>query len=271
MASPSGGQFIIGPPIGFTSVSMAVNSGNGIPGASSVAGTFNIEVFTAAGATLPANPDTGFKDAILDPNGSLTGNFLNTSTTPGGSSLTLGSGNYTITDQVTVAGRGVTSVTLGSGNQRVVGGPGDTLRGGSGSGILDGIQQFQGGPETIIGGSGPTTVFGGPGDSVVAGAGNTYVDGTAGGMKIGVGSAGTDTFIGTSSTNTISGAANFGGADTFTGGAAAVNIQSLGKGDVVNFANQTGNATITANANTKITHGRLSELTHERSGGIGGG
>ena len=38
------------------------------------------------------------------------------------------------------------------------------------------------------------------------------------------------------------------GVDTLTGGAAQVQVQGLGSGDVINFAGQTGNASINATA-----------------------
>ncbi len=69
-------------------------------------------------------------------------------------------------------------------------------------------------------------------------------------MAITVGSGGTDTIIG--STARAPGT----GVDTLTGGAAAVQIEGLGKGDVVNFAGQTGAATINATAgNIAVTLG----------------
>ncbi len=88
-----------------------------------------------------------------------------------------------------------------------------------------------------------------------------YVDGSAGGMKIAVGSGGTDIIIGS-----ISAAAGA-GPDTLTGGAAAVQIQGLGKGDVVNFAAQTGAASINATVgNIAVTLGGGSALVF---GGLG--
>jgi hypothetical protein len=128
-------------------------------------------------------------------------------------------------------------ITLAPGPQTVTGGAGDTIVGNTGPDVINGLA----GSESIIGGSGATTVFGGLGDTIAAGSGNTYIDGTAGGMKIAVGSGGTDTIIGSIS---AAGA----GVDTLAGGAALVQVQGLGKGDVVNFAAQTGNATVNATA-----------------------
>ncbi len=239
MASPTGGRFIVGPPAGFSSTTLGINNGTSVFPAP-VAGSFNIEVFTAAGVTTLPALDSGFQAGIIDPNGTLVAPGVLTGTT-----LRLFTGDYAVTDSVTGnAAQGAATIILGSGNQRIVGAPGDTVQGGSGTQILDAIEQFAGGAETIIGGSGPTTVFGGPGDSVVAGSGNTYIDGTAGKMAIRVGTGGNDSIVGTAATNTISGAA--GGPDTIGGGAATVQIQGLGKGDVVAFGNQTGTASINA-------------------------
>ena len=242
MASPTGGRFIVGPPTGFPAVTLALNNGSG-PSQSAVTGNFNIEVFTAAGLTSLPTLDSGFQAGILDPNGTVVAQGTGGALT--GTNLALFSGNYAITDSVTGnVLQTAASVILGSGNQSIVGAPGDTIQGGSGSQVINAVTNFAGGAETVLGGSGPTTVFGGPGDSVVAGSGSTYVDGTAGKMVIGVGSGGTDTIVGTSAPNSQTGTTA--GPDTINGGSAAVNIQGLGKGDVINFGNQTGTATINA-------------------------
>ena len=205
-----------------------------------VTGNFNIEVFTAAGLTTLPTLDAGFQAGVIDAGGTLIApGFLT------GNTLRLFTGNYQVSDTVTGnALQTSATIVLGSGNQTVVGAGSDTIQGGSGSQVINAITQFFTGAETILGGSGATTVFGGPFDSVVAGAGNTYIDGTAGKMAIRVGSGGTDSIVGTSAANSIVGGSA--GPDTIFGGAAAVKIQSLGQGDVVSFANQTGNATINA-------------------------
>src|SRR5713226_6068724 len=261
MASPTGGRFIVGPAAGFSSTTLGINDGANPIFPAPVAGNFNIEVFTAAGVTALPALDTGFQAGIIDPGGTLVAPGALTGTT-----LRLFTGDFAVTDSVTGnAAQGAATIILGSGNQRVVGAPGDTIQGGSGTQVLDAIQQFAGGAETIIGGSGATTVFGGPGDSVIAGSGSTYVDGTAGKMVIGVGSGGTDSIIGTAAVNTISGAAT--GPDTIRGGAAAVQIQGLGKGDVISFGNQTGDATINATVgNIAVTLGAGAATVY---GGIG--
>jgi hypothetical protein len=243
MASPGGGRFLIGAPTGLSGTILGVNDGTNPVFPAAVAGSFNVEVFTAAGVTTPTPLAAGFQAGVLDPGGNLV-------TAPGfltGTTLTLATGDYLVVDSVTgAAGQGTANIVLGSGNQTVVGAPGDTIQGGSGAQVINAITQFSGGAEAIFGGSGPTTVFGGPGDSVLAGSGSAYIDGTAGKMAIGVGSGGTDSIIGTASKNTISGAAT--GPDTIGGGSAAVVIFGLGKGDVIAFGNQTGNATINATA-----------------------
>ncbi len=240
MASPTGGRFIVGPAAGFSSTTLGINDGANPIFPAPVAGSFNIEVFTAAGVTTLPALDSGFQAGIIDPAGTLVAPGLLTGTT-----LRLFTGDYAVTDSVTGnAAQSTATIILGSGNQRVVGAPGDTLQGGSGAQILDAVEQFAGGSQTIIGGSGPTTVYGGPGDSVVAGSGNTYIDGTAGKMAIRVGTGGSDSIVGTAATNTISGAAT--GPDTISGGSATAQIEGLGKGDVVAFGNQTGVARINA-------------------------
>jgi len=145
-------------------------------------------------------------------------------------------------------------ITVGSGPQTVVGSAGDTIIGGSGPDVINGLA----GMVSIVGGSGATTVFGGAGDTITAGAGDTYIDGTAGGMEITVGSGGTDIIVG----STVSGTG-----DTIMGGAAAVQIQSLGQGDSVDFTAQTGNATVNATAgNIAVTLGAGAATVY---GGVG--
>jgi hypothetical protein len=220
MASPTGGRFIIGPQAPAVFVNMGINDGIDpvTTNPSTVIGAFNVEVFTATGLTTVPTPDAGWNAAILDPGGTTvpfgSGSFLS------GSNVTLGGGNYLFTD----TGGAPASITLGTGNQQAVGAAGDT----------------------IIGGSGADSITGGAGGSVVGGSGSAAIDGTAGKMTIAVGS-GPDTIVGTS-TKTVA------GSDVITGGSGAVLIQSLGKGDVVNFANQTGNATINANTAANTTN-----------------
>src|SRR5712691_342475 len=253
MASPTGGRFIVGPPAGSSSVTLGINDGTDPVFPAPVVGNFNIEVFTAAGVTTLPALDSGFQAGIIDPNSTLVP--LGTGGALTGTTLRLFTGNYSITDSVTGnVLQTAATIILGSGNQASVGAAGDTIQGGSGSQVINAITNFAGGAETVLGGSGPTTVFGGPGDSVVAGSGNTYIDGTGGKMAIQVGTGGTDTIVGTFAPNPFSGVAA--GPDTFTGGSAAVNIQGLGKGDVVAFGNQTGSARINATVgNVAVTLG----------------
>jgi hypothetical protein len=249
MASITGGRFVFGLPGSSTlaGVGLGLFDGTNPISPAAVAGNFNIEVFTSvSGNTLPAL-DTGFQAGVIDNGATLTNNFLT------GSVLQLFTGDYALTDSVTGANTPA-FIALGTGNQSVVGAGGDTIQGGSGTQVLNAITNFAAGAETVIGGSGPTTVYGGPGNLVIAGSGDTYIDGTAGKMTIQVGSGGTDLIVGTSAVNAISGAAT--GPDTIIGGSAAVNIASLGPGDQVNFAGQTGNATINATVgNVGVTLG----------------
>ncbi len=200
MASPVGGQFLVGAPAGFSAVTLGINDGTNPIFPVPASGNFNIEVFTAFGVTTLPTLDPGFQAGIIDPGGTLIApGFLT------GNTLRLFTGDYLVTDSVFGSGQTAATIVLGSGNQTVVGAPGDTLQGGSGTQVLNPIQQFSAAGETIIGGSGPTTVYGGPFDSVVAGSGNTYIDGTAGKMSIKIGTGGTDLIVGTSASNTVIG------------------------------------------------------------------
>jgi hypothetical protein len=183
-----------------------------------------------------------------------------------GDTIAAGSGNTyvdgTSGGMAIAVGSGGTDIIVGS----TVSGGGDTLTGGAAVADLQSlgngdVVSFAGqtGNATINAmagniaatlGGGPATVYGGVGDTINLGSVSQYVDGTAGGQTIAVGSGGTDTIIG--STARAAGV----GVDTLTGGAAAVQIQSLGNGDVVNFAAQTGNATINATeGNIRVTLG----------------
>src|SRR5713101_1294389 len=125
MASPTGGRFIFGPPAGFSSTTLGINNGTSVFPAP-VAGSFNIEVFTAAGVTTLPALDSGFQAGIIDPNGTLVAPGVLTGTT-----LRLFTGDYAVTDSVTGnAAQGAATIILGSGNQRIVGAPGDTVQGG---------------------------------------------------------------------------------------------------------------------------------------------
>lgn len=238
MASTTGGRFLFGTG---TSQGLTLGINNGVAPVfpTPVGANFNIEVFTNATVSTLPTLDTGFQAGAIDKGGTLVApGFLT------GTQLQLFTGNYVITD-ANVNGRAPATITLGSGNQTIFGAGGDTLNGGSGTAVFADIVQFSSGAETITStGSGPATVFGAPGDVVNAGSGPTYIDGTAGGMAIKIGTAGADTIVGTTVPNPFSGAAK--APDTISGGGASADIQSLGKGDVIAFAGQTGNATINA-------------------------
>ncbi|MBV9825744.1 MAG: hypothetical protein JO001_08725 [Alphaproteobacteria bacterium] len=186
-----------------------------------IAGTGANTVYGGAGDTINGTSGTVYIDG-----------------TAGSMQITGGVGQSTIFGG---AGDTITG-TGGSGASTVFGAQNDTIIGGSGADLINAAA----GKQFITGGAGQSTIFGGAGDTIIGGAGNNYVDGTAGNMSIAMGSGGADTIIG--STSAASGTP----ADTLTGGAAAALIEGLGKGDIVNFAAQSGNATINATAGNNL-------------------
>src|ERR1700733_8431896 len=108
MASPFGGQFVftVPPPRGlsFVGVTLGVNNGTDPVFPSASPFTFDIEAFTAPGLTNLPTLDSGFSQGLLDPNG-----IINSAGFLTGTSLTLLSGDYTVSD----AGSN-SSITLGS-------------------------------------------------------------------------------------------------------------------------------------------------------------
>ncbi len=234
MASPTGGQFVIGP----APITIGINNGKDPVFPGPVNGTYNIEVFTSPTVSGTPALAPGFQSGIIDQGGTIDKSGHLT-----GSSLTLFSGptfagNLLITDL-----GGMAKITLGSGNQTVVGGIGDTLIGGAPDSTMGGATAAQtlnglAGNETIIGGTGPETIYGGVGNSIVAGV-SAYVDGTKGGATIVGAASGSDLIFGSGSS---------GSPDTIIGsvGTASLNIQGLGAGDVVDLTASFGNATINA-------------------------
>ena len=184
-----------------------------------VGGTGAYVVFGGAGSTVvgSANSNSGTTAQIV---GALNMSIVLAT-----------AGNYTV---ASAQGDTITAAA-GAANVQIGGAAGDLidLTGNTGSATIIATA----GNETVIGGSGNTTIYGGFGDSITAGAGGfTYVDGTAGGMRINIGSGGANLIIGSFA----------GGPDTITGGAATVQIQFLGDGDLVDFSGQTGAAEINA-------------------------
>jgi hypothetical protein len=237
MAVPTGGQFIFA--ANGSAVALGLTTDGSVPPVPApVAGDFNIEVFTSVtGGALPALA-SGFQAGVIDNQGAIGANGLLT-----GTQLQLFTGDYSVVDSPTGANSPATVILgsgnqiLGSANQTVYGAAGDTLIGGMGNQFLDGLS----GAESIIGGgTGYATIIGGVGDSITGGSGvsvlfpipSDYIDGSAGGMTIAFGILGPETIIGSSANN----GRNPIGPDTITGGGGLfMDIQGLGKGDVVNL------------------------------------
>ena len=220
-----------------------------------------------------------------------------------GDVIALGSGNQYVDgllggSQITMGTAGGNDIIIGS-LARAAGAGGDTLLGGAAAVQVQGLGQGdvvsfanQSGAAIINAtagaiaatmGSGNATVYGGAGDAIALGGGNQYVDGTLGGSNIAVGTGGFDIIIGS-----LSRAAGT-GVDTLIGGAAQVQVQGLGRGDVVSFAGQTGNASVNATAGNiaatlgggaasvvagagdAITLGSVSQYVDARAAGGSGG
>ena len=237
MALPPGGQFVFATNGAAVSLGLTTD-GSVMPVTAPVAGDFNIEVFTSvAGGALPALA-SGFQAGVIDNQGAIGANGLLS-----GTQLQLFTGDYSVVDSPTGANSPATVIlgsgnqVVGSSNQTVYGAAGDTLIGGWGNQFLDGLS----GAETITGGAiGYATIIGGVGDSITGGSSSSvlipvpsdYIDGSAGKMTITLGHLGPETIIGSSANN----GTNPTGPDTITGGGGLfVDIQGLGKGDVVNL------------------------------------
>lgn len=235
MASPTGGQFVFSIPPSTQQVILGINNGTAPVFPGPVTGDFNIEVFTSPTVTGVPAPDSGFQASVTDPNGTLSSNFLT------GTVLTLGGGNYELTDSITgSASQSPARITLGSGNQTVVGANGDTLVGGSAAQILDALL----GNETVIGGSGNESIWGG-------GAGvDSIVGGTGFNQQIVITTSGTTVVAGTGGNATISAASG----DTINALVGNQNVAiAAGQNDLINLAGNTGTAGITGAAGDTIT------------------
>ena len=191
---------------------------NAIAGAQLVlAGSGATTVFGGVGDTITGSNGTVYIDG-----------------TAGGQLISGGNGASTI-----FGGPGDTITgTGGSGASTIFGAQGDTITAGFGADVINAIA----GKQSITGGGGSVTVWGGPGDTIAGGSGDAYFDGTAGNMLIAAGTGGSDTIIGSISAKAGT------PADTITGGGAAVQIQGIGVGDIVNFTGQSSNATVNATA-----------------------
>jgi hypothetical protein len=146
-----------------------------------VAGAFNIEVFTSTpGALAPGFQGSAFIQGATQ----ITNNLIQAASRgPGGSIEQLLSGNYVVIDQT--GGQSIQIVGSGAGgtSMTVVGSSGDTITGSSNaanSQLIDasGLNPSAvKGAQTIVGGAGNTTVWAGTGDSITGGAGALTVVG----------------------------------------------------------------------------------------------
>ncbi len=252
---------------------MARDGGGGVSPAVMIGGSGNQTLVGAAGDSLVG----GSGNQVLDG----TAGFV--TLTPGtGSSSVFGGvgdrvlGNAAATASSTaqiVASAGAMSVVIGAaGRYTVASGVGDTITAAAGNadimvaGAVGDLVDLSGttgrtvidaraidaraGGETITGGGGATTVYGGVGDQITAGpSGSTYVDGQLGGMVIKAGAGGTNTIIGAIT-------AAPGNPDTIIGGGADLEVQGVGRGDVLDLAGETGTVRLNATAgDVRVTLG----------------
>ena len=200
--------FAGGQPINFG----VTNDPNNVPPASTVPGTFNLEVVVNSSGTGSFSTPKGYQGVAI----------LSTD----GHTLTALHGSYDVTD----AGNN-DLIILGDGNESVLGATGDTLQGGSGaSQFIDahlGHQSVLGGSggneliysgagDTIRGGSGGNETIGGvAGDTIFGGSGGfEFIDGSSGSQSITGGSGGNESIWGGSG-DTIGGGS--GGNETIGG------------------------------------------------------
>ncbi len=240
---------------------LIVDTGNGAGPASVTLGTGKQTVIGAAGDTLIGGSGDQILDASSGDNQVVVGGTGNYSVFGGFGTTISGSANADRTTSAQlVAGNGTRIILPNDGTYTVSGAQGsivtsangskaDVVITTSGNALVDlsgniGDEEINAAlpgtaGDTIVAGNGNASVYAGQGDSIVGGGvgASTYIDGRAGGVTIVVGSGGSDTIIGSTT-------AGFG--DTIRGGAASVDIQGLGDGDIVNFTDQTGNARINA-------------------------
>ncbi|MBV9826021.1 MAG: hypothetical protein JO001_10125 [Alphaproteobacteria bacterium] len=204
-------------------------------GATTVAGAFNIEIFTSTPGTAGSGfqaaafvqgaqaPTTSFPlsntevqaGTISSTEQILSGAISMQDVTPGGEKLTAGSGT-------------------GAANETIIGASTDSLVGGSGSGqVLNGLV----GPETITQGSGTGfIIFGGSGDTILAASAST---GATGNIVLGSNS---NLTLNPAGNYTISSATG----STIIGGGSAANSAITGApNDLINLTGDSGNNTIT--------------------------
>jgi hypothetical protein len=176
MASVSGSQLTFLSP-NHEAVNLILNDGKTVSGAT-VAGAFNIEIFTvSAGTPLPGVDATAFiEGAVKVSDSSVQAASLD-------SVEQLGSGAFTVIDNTGKqslshheAPQGET-IELGTGAQTVIGSSGDTIVGGdagTGRQVIDLTgrdHRVTDGPMTAIGGAGALLVKAGDADSITGGGG----------------------------------------------------------------------------------------------------
>ncbi len=242
MASVPGSFLIFNAPSGDTRPVHLVVTPDGA-GAPTLAGAFNIEIFTSVAGTAAKGFDASafIQGAVQNqPNEVRAGSIISTE-----QMLT---GAFQMTD---VTG-GETIVGGNAANQTVYGASADTIIGGSADGFTVNAQS---GKQTIIQGTGANAaLFGGISDIILPST--TAASSTASGqitgaanMQIGVNAAGNYTI--TSGTGT-----------TITGAGSAANVNIIGsKGDLINLTGLTGNASLTgANGGDTLIGGNGTNL-----------
>ncbi len=242
MASVPGSFLIFDKPAGDARPINLVLTPDGT-GASTLAGAFNIEIFTSvAGAAGTGFDASAFIQGAVKnlPNEVRAGSIISTE-----QMLT---GAFQITD---VTG-GETIVGGNAANQSILGAAADTIIGGSAGGFTVNAMS---GKQTIIQGTGANAaLFGGISDIILPST--TAAPSTASGqivgaanMQIGLNAAGNYTI--TSGTGT-----------TITGAGSAANVDIIGsKGDLINLTGLTGNASLTgANGGDTLVGGNGTNL-----------
>lgn len=218
MASVSGSQLIF-QSSNKEAVNLILSNGKTVTGAT-VAGAFNIEVFTVAmGTPMPGVSGTAMVQGAVTVSGSAVQAGVP------GSVEQLGIGAYTLIENTGSTGFSrkkvpqapqPQTVQLGTGAQTVIGSSGDTIIGGNSGTAMQLIdltgtnRQVTQGPMTAIGGAGSLMVDAGNHDSIRGGSGSFTV------------SAGlSDTIIGGSGTNYIESGSSSGN-DSISGGTGTV-------------------------------------------------
>jgi len=246
MASVSGSKlafFEIGQPGTVVNLGLTTN-GSVVPAPSTVAGAFNIEVFTASVPSGFTAPATGYQAAAFiqgavaipgDNNELLAGSL--------GSTEQLLAGTYSVIDRtgaesIQIVGNAAGPIVVVGSNLDTITGSANaaqsqTMEANSGAGNADAVP----GPITLIGGAGATGMILGANDSVVGGAGATIVDGHPS-----VGGGATDTIVGGAGAMTVYGAA----ADSVVGGAGALVLnENQGHSGLERIAGGAGNLSVT--------------------------